>query len=185
MSDGPTAAVSWFPMIVLIGLACWAVLELWVITLVASQIGAAWTVLALVASSVLGWVLIRREGRGAWRAIQEASSEGRSPDRAIVDGALILIGGVLLIVPGFVSGFLGLLLLIPPVRALVRPLVVAWVGRRVARAATMGAGRGPVRVVTFGTRTPRPPGRSPWGDDVIDGEGEEVDLGFDQRRELP
>ncbi|HKY13961.1 MAG TPA: FxsA family protein [Microthrixaceae bacterium] len=171
-------------MALLIGLACWAVLELWVITLVATQIGAAWTVLALVACSVLGWVLIRREGRGAWRAIQEESAAGRSPDRVIVDAALVLIGGVLLIVPGFVSGLLGLLLLVPPIRSLVRPLAVAWTARRVARAAQVGTTRGRVRVVTFGTRT-RPPGRSPWGDDVIEGEGEEVDLGFDRRRELP
>lgn len=107
-------------MLVLLLLILWPVAELFVAFEVAQLIGVLATVLLLIISWPLGLWLVRTEGRAAWRRLQAAVAAGRMPAREVVDGALVLIGGALLIVPGFITDVLGLLLLLPPSRGLAR-----------------------------------------------------------------
>jgi UPF0716 protein FxsA len=105
-------------------LILWPVAELFVVIQVADAIGFFYTVLLLLAGWPIGWWIVRSRGRAAWRRLQIAVSEGRPPGREVLDGALIIAGGSLLIVPGFISDVVGLVLLLPPTRALARILVM-------------------------------------------------------------
>lgn len=133
------------------------ILEIAMIVQVGSWIGVLPTIALLIVDSLVGAWLLRQQGRGAWRRLNEAIVAGRIPARETVDGALVILGGALLLTPGFITDAVGLALLVPPTRALVRPLLVRWAGRRMTVAATVG-------------RTPRPGG----GFDV-DGTATEVD----------
>jgi UPF0716 protein FxsA len=105
--------------------------ELYVILKVGDAIGAVWTILLLAADSVLGSVLLRSQGRSVWRRFNEAVASGRMPHREVMDGVLVIFGGAFLITPGFLTDVVGLILLIPPTRAVVRRLVARRLGRRV------------------------------------------------------
>jgi UPF0716 protein FxsA len=133
--------------------------ELAVIIQVGQAIGAWWTIAILVADSILGSVLMRAQGRSTWRRFNEAMRAGRVPAREVLDGALVIFGGVLLLTPGFMTDILGLLLLIPPSRAVVRAVLA----RRLER-----------RMVVSMRGQPRPPG--------YDVEGTAVDVDPDARR---
>jgi UPF0716 protein FxsA len=110
-------------MLFLILLVLWPVAELFVAIKVAEAIGVLLTVILLVAGWPVGSWLLRSEGAAAWRRLSAAVTAGRSPGREVVDGALALVGGVLLIVPGFITDVLGAGLLIGPTRALARRVV--------------------------------------------------------------
>lgn len=97
--------------------------ELAVILQVGSVIGTWWTIGILVADSVFGAVLMRTQGRAAWRRFAGAARAGRPPAREVIDGALIIAGGALLLTPGFVTDILGILLLLPPTRAVLRGML--------------------------------------------------------------
>jgi UPF0716 protein FxsA len=167
------------------------IVELWAFVAVAGAIGLGWAVLLMVALSVLGVVLIRSEGLAVWRRANNELAAGRMPARSIVDGAMVLLGGCLLIVPGFVTAAVGLLLLLPPTRAALRPLVLRWMGRRAARSGMVNA----VFVESMSTSYGSARGtRSPWGTviggTVVDvdareaGHAEVVDVRVDGPREL-
>jgi UPF0716 protein FxsA len=104
--------------------------ELAVIIQVGGWLGLGWTLVLLLAISLVGAMLVRAQGRSAWRRFVAALQEARAPAREVVDGALILIGGALLLTPGFITDFVGLSLLLPPTRALWRGQLVHRVGRR-------------------------------------------------------
>jgi UPF0716 protein FxsA len=103
--------------------------ELVVLVRVAGEIGFVETVGLLIAVSIVGAWLAKRAGAGALNRIRKALSAGEAPDREVVDGALIMLAGLLLILPGFVSDVVGIALLIPPVRIGVRTLVMRRLGR--------------------------------------------------------
>src|SRR3954469_4076642 len=88
------------------------ILEIYVLIQVGQVIGPWWTILLLIADSILGGWLIRREGRRAWRALTTALETGRMPARELADGALILVGGTLMLSPGFVTDALGIVLIV-------------------------------------------------------------------------
>jgi UPF0716 protein FxsA len=96
------------------------VLEIYVLIQVGQVIGAWWTVLLLVADGFLGSWLMKREGTKAWRALREALDERRMPARELADGALVLVGGTLLLTPGFVSDIAGFVCVLPFTRRAVR-----------------------------------------------------------------
>jgi UPF0716 protein FxsA len=98
--------------------------EIYVIIQVGEAIGALPTIAILIADSVLGSWLLRSQGRAAWRRFNRAVAERRPPAREVIDGVLIVFGGALLITPGFISDAFGLLLLLPPTRAVIRTLLV-------------------------------------------------------------
>ena len=105
--------------------------ELYVIYKVGDAIGIWWTLAILVADSVLGSVLFRSQGRAVWRKFNQILSQGRVPHREVIDGVLIVFGGAFLITPGFLTDIAGIVLLVPPTRAIVRRAIVKRLGRRV------------------------------------------------------
>jgi UPF0716 protein FxsA len=104
--------------------------ELAVIIQVGQLIGVWWTIAILVADSILGSVLMRSQGRAAWRQFNAATRAGRVPAREVLDGALVIFGGALLLTPGFLTDVLGLALLLPPTRALVRGVLARRLAQR-------------------------------------------------------
>jgi UPF0716 protein FxsA len=76
--------------------------ELAVVIQVGQEIGVLWTVALLVADSIVGSVLMRAQGRVAWRRFNEAIAAGKVPAREVLDGALVVFGGLLLLTPGFI-----------------------------------------------------------------------------------
>jgi len=128
------------------------VVEIYVIVVVGQAIGWWWTIFALVAETIVGGWLVRREGRRAWRNLVGQLAEGQAPTRTAVDGALILVGGLLLLIPGFVTDLIGFLCVLPLTRPLVRRALVGYVSRR---SATVLVG-GPVFDETPATRQSRP-----------------------------
>jgi UPF0716 protein FxsA len=100
------------------------IVEIYVIIQVGEAIGALWTIALLVADSILGSVLMRTQGRAAWRRFNETVAGGRIPAREVLDGVLVIFGGALLLTPGFVTDIFGLALLLPPTRAVIRRLLV-------------------------------------------------------------
>jgi UPF0716 protein FxsA len=123
-------------MLIALLLICWPLLELFVAFEVSQLIGVTWTVLLILFSVPLGMWAVRSQGRAVWRRLADGIATGRPPGRDVLDGALVLIGGVLFILPGFVSDVFGALLLLPPSRAGVRGLLVRnFQGRFVKRMA--------------------------------------------------
>ena len=110
--------------------------ELAILIQVGQLIGVWWTIALLIADAVLGSLLARSQGRAAWRRFNEALQTGRPPARETLDGILVLGGGALLLTPGFISDILGVFLLLPPTRALVRALLVRRFAARMVAAAT-------------------------------------------------
>lgn len=127
-------------MIFLLVFVVWVAAEVFVAVQVANAIGALATVVLILLSWPIGWWALRAQGRAAWRRLGAAVSEGRSPGREVLDGVLVLLGGVLLIVPGFISDVLGVLALLPPTRALMRRQLARHVQSRVVVQATRVTG---------------------------------------------
>lgn len=109
--------------------------ELYILIQVGQVIGALWTILLLIAVSVLGSYLIKREGRRAWEALRVALESHKMPARELADGALILIGGTLLLTPGFLSDVVGLFFVLPFTRPVARRVLTQFVTRKFLGAA--------------------------------------------------
>jgi UPF0716 protein FxsA len=117
--------------------------EIYVLIQVGQVIGAWWTILLLVADSILGSWLIKREGTRAWRALRTALEEHRMPHRELADGALIVVGGVLMLTPGFVSDLFGILCILPVTRPLGRRVLSGVISRKLVGSAFPGGGAFP------------------------------------------
>lgn len=150
---------TWVGWLLLVAFIVVPLVEIYVLFQVGQLIGVVPTILILVADSILGTWLIRREGGKAWRALQTALNSGRMPARELADGALILIGGTLMLAPGFVTDAFGILLILPLTRPVARRLLTTVVARRLV-AVPPGS--------PFGTPSDsrRPPGDGP----VVPGE---------------
>lgn len=122
--------------LVLLLLICWPVAEVFVAIQVADAIGVLATLLLLVASLPIGIWALRSRGRAAWRRLGDAVALGRPPGRPVLDGALVLLGGLLMVVPGFITDAIGLFLLLPPTRALMRGALVRNLRSRLVLSAT-------------------------------------------------
>lgn len=120
----------WPFVLVLLVLAGVAILEVWLLLLVGHAIGAWPTVAILVAEALLGAALLRHEGRRTWRALADALTRGVLPSGELADAALVLCGGLLLVLPGFATDVVGLLLLLPFTRPLARRFLAAVLTRR-------------------------------------------------------
>jgi UPF0716 protein FxsA len=117
--------------------------EIWAILQVGQLVGPWWTIVLLVLDSLVGAWLIKREGGRAWQALRVALQSGRMPARELADGALILIGGTLMLSPGFVLDVAGILLILPFTRPVARRLLTSVVERRLVVAPGFGPGFGP------------------------------------------
>lgn len=146
-------------------------IEIWAILQVGQLVGPWWTIALLVLDSIVGAWLIKREGGRAFRALRQALEGGRMPAAEIADGALILIGGTLMLSPGFVLDLVGILLILPLTRPVARRLLTTVVERRLLAAPLpgrpFGASPGP-----YGPENGRRPGTGPEGPvvrgDVVD-----------------
>ncbi|HEY2477708.1 MAG TPA: FxsA family protein [Solirubrobacterales bacterium] len=114
--------------------------ELFVIIQVGEWIGVVPTLLLLLLDAVAGSWLLKHEGRSAWRRFNQALAERRLPAKEVADGFLVILGGALLIAPGFITDIFGLLFLIPPTRAVARRVLRRWTIGRVAVVGFPGGG---------------------------------------------
>jgi len=140
------------------------IVELALAIQVGRWIGAVPTILLLIFESLLGAWIVKREGVAAWRALVASAESGRPPARELADAVLVLIGGTLLLTPGFLTDVVGFLFVIPVTRALVRRPVTRWLARAVARRVVAS---GPF--VSFGGFPP-PGAGFPARDGVVEGE---------------
>jgi UPF0716 protein FxsA len=113
-----------------------AIAEISAFLTVAHLIGAGWAFLLLAVVTLAGFALLRREGIRGWRAFQQAAAAGRPPGAEVANSLVGLGGALLLALPGFVTGVIGLLLLLPPGRGLARGGVERFASRRLGGAAT-------------------------------------------------
>ncbi|WP_428965481.1 FxsA family protein [Micromonospora fluostatini] len=144
-----------------LGMLLAVVLEVAAFVAVGRWVGFGWAVLLVFAVSLLGLVLLRREGMRAWRGFRAAAESGQPPGPQVTDGLVGLLGAVLLAAPGLVSALVGVSLLVPPVRRLARRGMQRSAERRVS---SMVAGDlfGPRRVRVYrGAPQPEPPGSAP------------------------
>jgi UPF0716 protein FxsA len=114
--------------------------ELYVIIQVGEWIGVVPTLLLLVLDAFLGSWLLKHEGRSAWRRFNQALAERRIPGKEVADGFLVILGGALLIAPGFITDIFGILFLLPPTRAVARRILRRFTVGRVAVVGFPGAG---------------------------------------------
>lgn len=148
--------MAWIPLAIVV----WVIVEVAALIAVGRWIGFWPTLLAVVVLSALGAWLLRREGRRTWQALRQALRSGQMPSREIADAVLVLVGGLLLTLPGFVSDVIGLVFVLPFTRPVARVGLEAVVARRLL-AAGMPVAPGEARV----RRT-----RDRDGGEVIEGE---------------
>ena len=133
--------------------------ELYVIIQIGGAIGVLPTLALLIVDSLVGAALARSQSRAAWERFNRALAEGRVPGREVFDGAMIILGGALLLTPGFITDIVGLCLLVPPARALLRRFLTRSVSKRAGVA---------WRVTSFGSARP---GAQPRRGSAYDYEG--------------
>lgn len=178
------------PLLLILAFLAVPILEIWVILEVGSVIGGWQTVLLLLAESALGAWIVRREGRRAWNALRAAIGSFRLPDRELTDAALVLVGGTLLLTPGFLTDIAGFFLVVPITRPLARRGLAWAIGRRLSTSARSvpgpsaghrGTGAGGASVLRphdlfgkdrFGQHPPSGAGPVIPGEVVDDGRGE-------------
>ena len=126
------------------------IVEIYVIVQVGQQIGALPTIALLIIESAIGAWLVKREGRRAWTALRAAVGTGRLPSSELADAALVLVGGTLLLTPGFVTDVFGFFMILPFTRPLARRALGWFVARRASAlvvsrvpSSRPGPGRGP------------------------------------------
>jgi UPF0716 protein FxsA len=121
--------------IIIAFLVIFPIIEIAVLISIGQVIGVGWTLLLMLATSALGAWLLRREGGRAWRTFQDDVQAGRPPGKSATDGLLVLVGGIFMLVPGFVSDVIGALFIAPPTRRLARIGLLALVDRRISPSA--------------------------------------------------
>ncbi|MBW8173267.1 FxsA family protein [Ornithinimicrobium sp. Arc0846-15] len=153
-SVGPTGRGGRRARWILIGVLLLMLAEIVTMIAVGQALGVWWTLLLLVVLAFGGAWLVRREGLRAWRRLQSAKGDPQNAGREVLDAAVILVGGFLLLTPGFLTATVGLFMVLP----LTRPITRGWVS-------TMASTRSPMMGATGGVRRP-PPGSG----DIIEGE---------------
>lgn len=153
--------------------------ELWLLLLVGRHIGFWPTVGIVLATGLVGATLAKREGLRVMRDWQRATSEGQLPEDGVLGGALVLVGGVLLVTPGVLTDVVGLALLVPWTRRLLVRRVRARLERSIAQGRVHVSGVGGAQVFTWvgGAAAPRR--------DVIDVEGRDITDESDPRLPEP
>lgn len=141
------------------------VMEIFMITQVASQLGWFPTIVLVIGVSLVGAWLVKREGLSVIRRVRDAAGRGKLPTNELADGAMIFFASALMLTPGFITDFIGLALLIPPVRALLRPPVISYFTSRLEVRTVGFGGAFSSRRTGFGRRTPG------FGREVFDVDG--------------
>lgn len=154
----------WLPVLLFVVVP---LLEIYVLIQVGQVIGGWWTVLLLLATGLLGGYLVKREGAKAWRALTDALSAGRMPARELADGALVLVGGTLLLTPGLLTDVAGAFCILPFTRPLARTALTRVVTRRLVGSVTTASY---TRTGAGFTNDPRTRQRPGTDDSVVRGE---------------
>jgi len=139
----PGARSRWTRLAMFVAFIVVPLVEIYVLIQVGQVIGPWWTILLLILDSLFGTWLIRREGGRAWQGLRVALESGRMPARELADGALILVGGTLMLTPGFVTDAFGILLILPFTRPAARRMLTKVVSRRLLAGYTTRPGPGP------------------------------------------
>lgn len=147
---------------ILLALLLIPLLEITTIVLVGQAVGPWWTFGALIALSVMGAWLVHREGRRTWHRLRDALRQGQTPAKEVTDAGLVLVGGAMLLTPGFLTDALGLFFVLP----LTRPITRIWLQTVVA---SKLLGHFDPTAAGGGRSAPRRPANS-TGADVIEGE---------------
>ncbi|MCG1022071.1 FxsA family protein [Sutcliffiella horikoshii] len=108
-------------------------LEIWILITAGKLIGAIPTILLIILTGVLGAWLAKYQGISALRSAQQKMNSGQMPGEVIIDGLCILIGGVVLLTPGFITDAIGFALLLPPTRNLIKPSIMRVIRNRMDR----------------------------------------------------
>lgn len=157
------------PLLLVLVFVVVPIAELAVIVEVSHWIGTPLTIVILLLDAIVGSWLLRSQGRSAWRRFRQALTESRAPAAEVLDGALVIFGGAFLITPGFITDVIGVVLLLPPTRALVRRSLVGYFTRRFMVGAVGAAARR--------GRGGRPVGRQgPGPERPVDVDGDAVDV---------
>jgi UPF0716 protein FxsA len=170
------------PLLLIVLFIVVPIAELYVIIQVGELIGVVPTLILLLADALLGSWLLKHQGRGAWRRFNEALAARRFPGKEVVDGVLIVIGGTLLLTPGFITDVFGIFFLLPPTRALTRRLLRRFA---VGRFAVVGIGRSGAFGQTGGPFGPGGGGSPPSRDYDFDATAEEVPSNGHHEPQLP
>jgi UPF0716 protein FxsA len=143
--------MSWMLLALFLIFVALPIAELFVLIQVGSHIGVLATFGLMVLFTVAGVWLCKREGLGVLRRMNAQLERGETPTGELLDGVMVLAAGALLIVPGFITDVVGLALLVPPVRSLLRGTLLRRLQRRLDQAVTVGssAGFGFVRMGDF------------------------------------
>lgn len=160
MSGGIRQRAPWWILAVLF--VAVPFIEIFLLIRLGQVIGPWWTILLLIAFGVLGAWLVKREGSRTWRALQDAIASRRMPSAELADGALILVGGTLLITPGFISDVAGLFCILPFTRPAARGVLSRVITRRLTVATQAADFTQP--------RSYPPTERRPGHEDVIRGD---------------
>ncbi|WP_249691567.1 FxsA family protein [Stappia sp. WLB 29] len=168
-----------FILLAIIGLP---LLEILVFVEVGSEIGAVPTVLLTIATAVAGSLMLRLQGLSLLRRVRAEMDRGQVPGEDIMQGALIVVASVLLLIPGFVTDALGLLLFVPPLRAAIARIMVRNAKVTVVRAGARRKGQGEgvvdldrndwTDIDGDGKGGRGPDGSSPWRGQIDDGRGD-------------
>lgn len=153
------------PLLIVIALMALPFLEIWIMVLAAGQIGVPWTIAALFALTLTGVFVVRRAGTRAFRDTDEAMRTGKEPERGLLDTLMVLVGGILLITPGFITAVLGALLALPVTRPALRWAFQGWARRRMEKMRS----RMDADLTAMGVRTRRPDDGRPGSGTVIKG----------------
>lgn len=106
-------------------------IEIWGIYMIGRWIGGFGTFVFLIAAAALGVWLIKTEGRKVWQQAQQQMQSGQVPGHTLLEGLCILLGGILLIVPGFITDMIGITMVLPITRPAYRLIMYRWLERKV------------------------------------------------------
>lgn len=133
------------PILILIFLGLWAWAELAVFIAIGSEIGALLTIIGIAVTAMVGLWLLKSQGRAIMASLQQKMARGEAPVASMADGAAIAAGAVLMLIPGYITDAMGLVLFIPRVRTIIGAGLIARMMRR-------GAGRFSFNDGQFGAR---------------------------------
>ncbi|MCW2679548.1 MAG: FxsA family protein [Frankiales bacterium] len=165
------------PALLVVALVVVPLVEIYVLVQVGQVIGALPTIALLLVMSLLGAYLLRREGARTWRAFRTALQSGRVPAKEVADGALVILGGALLLTPGFATDFFGLACVLPPSRAVLRRMLTGVVAKRLGVGGLLGG--------MAADRLRRPGRGTGAAGGVVDGEVVDDGYGPPPQRPLP
>ncbi|AFR09897.1 MULTISPECIES: FxsA family protein [Nocardiopsis] len=124
------------PLLTVLALMALPFLEVWLMIVVAGRIGVPWTLAALVSLMILGFAVLRHTGHAFREVVKEADEAmrtGEQPRKGLLDPLMLMAGGILLVVPGFITAALGLLMATPFTRPVLRWVFAGWAARRMRR----------------------------------------------------